>query len=78
MRERAQETMIEIPLSEYRQLVEDLTEARLCKIREAEEHFKLKFEFDTMKNAHAKLSNLYEQVVVELESYKMLYDKEEE
>ena len=72
------ETVIEIPLSEYRQLVEDYTEARLCKIRDAEEHFKLKLDLEEMKNAHSKLSDLYEQAVVELESYRRLYKEDEE
>ena len=72
------EVYIEIPLSEYRQLVEDNMENRLHMRKAIEDMMVVKFDLEEMKNAHAKLSEAYEQVVAELESYKRAYDKEEE
>ena len=78
MRERSYDTMIEIPLSEYRQLIEELTETKISLTNRYEE---LLVKIMDLKEAHdklASLSDMYEQVVVELESYKKLYDKEEQ
>lgn len=72
------EHYIEIPLSEYRQVIEDRKEAMLLMSSAIEDTFKLKVELDEMKNAHAKLSDAYEQVVAELESYKRAYDYNKE
>ena len=78
MRERTYEHMIEIPLNEYRKLVEELTETRIIL---ANRHEELVVKIVDLKEAHeklSKLSDLYEQAVVELESYKRLYDMETE
>lgn len=76
MRDKDYETMIEIPLSEFRQLVEDNAENRLHMRKAIEDLMTVKFELEEMKTAHSKLTDLYEQAVVELESYKKIYDKE--
>ena len=58
------EVYIEIPLNEYRKLVEDEINARA--------------ELKTVSAELARITDLYEQTVVELESYKRACDKEEE
>ena len=76
MRDRDYETMIEIPLTTYRELVEELTEYKVRMLQVTEDKLNVKAELNELQNAHSKLTDLYEQVVVELESYKKTYDKE--
>ena len=77
MRDKDYETMIEIPLTTYRELVEELTEYKVRMLQVTEDKLNVKAELNELQNAHSKLTDMYEQVVVELESYKRAYDKEE-
>ena len=78
MRPREVEHYIEIPLSEYRKLVEELAETKVYLSQRSEENFFKLVELKETNEKLSELSNLYERVVVELEGYKKLYDKEEE
>ena len=71
------EHYIEIPLSEYRKLVEEVTEYRVGAQRYIEDEVKARAELKAVSAELERISDLYEQVVVELESYKRAYDKEE-
>ena len=78
MRPRELEHYIEIPLSEYERLVRELAETRIYLQQRSEENFSKTLD---LKDANDKLSepaNLYDQVVVELESYKRAYDYNKE
>ena len=75
MRERTSEHYIEIPLSEYRTLVEENFENRFHMRNALEDACRFKIDLEEMKNAHAKLSEAYEQALEELERYKKMYAK---
>ena len=77
MRERTFEHYIEIPLSEYRKLVEEITIATIFRDMGLSNDAKHSEDLEEMKNAHAKLSEEYEHVVEELERYKRMCDKED-
>lgn len=74
----SREVYIEIPLNEYRKLVEECTEHRVMVHRLVEDEINARAELKTVSAELARITDLYEQVVVELESYKRAYDKEEE
>lgn len=72
------EFYIEIPLSEYERIVDGRAENRCLAHNAIEDALKFKAELEEMKTAHARLTDQYERVVTELESYKRAYDFKED
>ena len=77
MRERVNETIIEIPLSEYRHLIEELTECKIGMHKCVEDEIGARMELKQVKEELEAIKERHEAVLVELISYKKLYDKED-
>lgn len=77
MRPRELEHYIEIPLSEYRKLVEEAVEFKFIMTQCNEDLIKARHDLKAIEAECAFLKERYEQVVVELESYKRAYDYKE-
>ncbi|MBR4079786.1 MAG: hypothetical protein IKK29_06200 [Christensenellaceae bacterium] len=78
MRPRELEHYIEIPLSEYRKLVEELAETKVYLMQRHDDIVSLHFNLKEVKDKLSKLSEQYEKTAFELECYKKMHDKEEE